>query len=215
MGLDPEKLKELPLWIIAFLISGGLHEFAHALTAFRLGDRTAADTGRLTINPISHIDPTGLVFLIVSAMFGVGIGWAKPVPVNPYNFRFPRRDMMLVSLSGPVMNILLAALFVGIWWLAGLALRRGNPILNFIDIFAYLNVILASFNLIPLGMLDGAKIVSGLLPEHLAEKWERTYPYGTIVLLVLVFSQWLWYILFPLMTAVEIVTGYFTLGMGR
>ncbi len=211
-----ENLQHVPLWIIAFLISAGFHEFAHAFTAFRLGDSTAADQGRMTVNPIPHIDVTGLIFLVVSVtMMNVGIGWAKPVPVNPYNLRHPRRDMMLISFAGPLMNMILAAIIVGIFWLVQSFVSRESaivvPLLQFLYIFGFLNVLLASFNLIPLGMLDGAKIVAGLLPEHLAERWERTYSYGTIILLILLFTGVLMYILMPIFLVISYATGFFTI----
>ncbi|MEO7995505.1 MAG: site-2 protease family protein, partial [bacterium] len=99
---------DLPIWIIMFMVCGGIHEFAHAWTAYKCGDSTAADQGRLTINPIAHVDPFGLLMLIASSMAGWGFGWMKPVPVSVVNLRNPRWDMVKVAAAGPVSNILQA-----------------------------------------------------------------------------------------------------------
>lgn len=202
-----EGLRDVPLWIIAFLISGAFHEFAHAWSAFRLGDETAAHAGRLTINPLPHIDPVGLIFLILIAISGIGIGWMKPVPVNPYNLRNPRRDMMLIALSGPVSNIILAAFFVLIFKLAPSLYAEANPIGRLLVIFLRLNMLLAAFNLIPIYPLDGSKVVEGLLPESLAETWSQSYRYGFIILVVLFVTGLLWIPLRFIMDLISILIG--------
>lgn len=202
-----ENIKDVPLWIIAFLISAAFHEFAHAWSAYKLGDDTAARMGRMTINPIPHIDPVGLIFLTLMSLSGFGIGWAKPVPVNPYNFKNPRRDNMLVSLSGPVSNIILAAFFVGLFKLFPSLFEVDNPLGHLFSIFLYLNILLAAFNLIPIAPLDGSHIVEGILPEKIADGWRRTYPYGFLILIVLMFTGLLWFILRPIITFISIVIG--------
>jgi len=202
-----ENIQDVPLWIIAFLISAAFHEFAHAWTAYRLGDDTAARAGRLTVNPIPHIDPIGLIFLVLMSLSGWGIGWAKPVPVNPYNFRNPRRDNMLVSLAGPVSNVILAAFFVFLFKLFPSLFAETNPIGHLLSIFLMLNLLLAAFNLIPIAPLDGSHIVEGLLPEKLADQWTKTYPYGFLILIVLLFTGLLWVILRPIMSFISIVIG--------
>lgn len=186
---DPERLQLVPLWVIAFLISAAFHEFAHAWSAYQLGDDTAARHGRMTVNPLVHIDPVGLIFLIFMCASGVGFGWAKPVPVNPYNFRNPRRDGMLVSLAGPVTNIIIAIVFVIVFRLfADQLVGEPNPIGRLLGIFLVLNVVLAAFNLIPIYPLDGSHIVAGLLPENLAQAWEKTYSFGFIILIIMLFT---------------------------
>jgi Zn-dependent protease len=204
---DPEYLKLVPLWIVAFLISAAFHEAAHAWTAYKLGDDTAAQAGRMTINPLVHIDPVGLIFLIIMSATGVGIGWAKPVPVNVYNFRHPRRDNMLVSLAGPVSNILMAAFFVLLYKLFPGLFARTNPVGEFFRIFLMLNMVLAAFNLIPIYPLDGSHIVEGILPEQLAELWERTYKFGWIILLMLLISGGLFIIMDPILRFISVVIG--------
>ena len=193
--MDFERLQLVPLWIIAFLISGAFHEFAHAWSAYKLGDETAAREGRMTLNPLPHIDPVGLIFLVLIAISGIGIGWMKPVPVNPYNLRNPRRDMMLISLAGPAANLILAAFFIVVIKVAPGLFVEGNPISKLLWVFLILNVVLAVFNLLPLYPLDGSKIVEGLLPEELVDTWAQTYRFGFIILIVLFFTGILWRIL--------------------
>jgi len=193
--MDFERLQLVPLWIIAFLISGAFHEFAHAWSAYKLGDETAAREGRMTLNPLPHIDPVGLIFLVLIAISGIGIGWMKPVPVNPYNLRNPRRDMMLISLAGPAANLILAAFFIVVIKVAPGLFVEGNPISKLLWVYLILNVVLAVFNLLPLYPLDGSKIVEGLLPEELVDTWAQTYRFGFIILIVLFFTGILWRIL--------------------
>lgn len=173
-------------WRILVLLPGiilGLtvHEFAHGWTADRLGDPTARHAGRLTINPLAHIDVIGLLALILA-----GFGWAKPVPVNPYRFRGNiRQGMLLVSLSGPAANLLLA--FVLALLLAGGVGRLVPYGRQFLDAAIWINIVLAVFNLLPVPPLDGAKILAGIFPG--SEEWlYRLERYGTLILLVLLFT---------------------------
>jgi len=208
MGLfDPEQLKMVPLWIIAFLISAAFHEAAHAWTAYKLGDDTAANAGRMTINPLVHIDPMGLIFLIIMAASGFGIGWAKPVPINPYNFRNPRRDNMLVALSGPVSNIILAAFFVLLFKLFPGLFDTDNRVGILFVIFLQLNMILAAFNLLPIHPLDGSHIVEGILPDPLADLWQKTYPFGFIILILLLISGGLSILIEPMLRFISLIIG--------
>lgn len=174
-------LHQMTLMLPAIILGLTLHEYAHGLSAYRLGDSTAHDMGRLTVNPIAHIDPVGLLLL-----FFAGFGWAKPVPVNPVNFQGDmRRGMMLVSLAGPGTNLLLAvisAIVLGItasWQVAYL-----QSILYYM---VQINVVLAVFNLLPIPPLDGSKVLAGLLPGR--QEWlYRMEAYGTIILILLVFT---------------------------
>ncbi len=213
--MDPEALKMIPLWIIAFLIAASVHECAHAFAAFKLGDDTAEKMGRLTLNPIPHIDPVGLIFLVISAAMGMGFGWAKPVPVNPYNLRSPKRDMMIISVAGPVSNVIMAAITTGVFWLMANNIPPESPafkMLQFVYIFGFLNVILAAFNMIPMGPLDGAKVVAGFMPDELADRWMNfNYRYGMIVFFVLMFSGLLRIVLMPLVMVVSYISGFFTI----
>ncbi|MFH1386087.1 MAG: site-2 protease family protein [bacterium] len=155
-----------------------VHEFAHALVADRLGDPTPRLAGRLTLNPISHIDPIGLLMLVL-----VRFGWAKPVPINPYNFQNPRQGSLLVSLAGPFSNFLFA-------WILAVILRNVPMIDPYIAMmFTYaiwINLSLGVFNLIPIPPLDGSHILEYFLPAHQLEGLYRMQQYGFIILLFII-----------------------------
>lgn len=179
---------------IALIAPGGLlaitvHEVAHGYVAYRLGDPTAKLAGRLTLNPISHLDPIGTLALVL-----IHIGWAKPVPVDPRYLHNPRKDMMWISLAGPAANLITAAvlaLFLHIipFLFSGGAGQGARfvlvPLLQILFWGVYINVVLAIFNLIPVSPLDGAKILSALLPRKQAYELEKLEPYGFIILIVL------------------------------
>ena len=138
------------------------HEFAHALAAHLLGDDTAKWNGRLTLNPLRHLDPFGTLMLVL-----VGVGYAKPVPVNPFNFRNRKRDMALTALAGPVSNVLLALVFLFLYGLLYRALYSVQFLLDMIWLTAYISLALAIFNIIPVSPLDGSKVLFALLPAIL------------------------------------------------
>lgn len=168
-------------WIAALFVSIAVHEFSHALVADRLGDPTARLKGRLTLNPFAHLDFIGTLFL-----FFFRIGWGKPVPVDPFNLRNPRRDMALVSLAGPASNLILAVLLsLLLRLLQSFALFPVSGLI-FLPLII-LNVSLAIFNLLPVYPLDGFKVVGGVLPENYASDWEELQSYGIIILLVFLF----------------------------
>ncbi len=168
-----------------------VHECAHGWVADRLGDRTARALGRITLNPIPHIDPIGTL-LVPALMYLMSGGrfifaWAKPVPVNPYNFRDPKRDMMWVSLAGAASNFTLAAGFALLYRLAGLGSGDGGNLASSFFVFLHfgvlINLVLGVFNLIPVPPLDGSKVLMGLLPHEQAAKLARLEPYGHYILL--------------------------------
>lgn len=165
-------------WILALIVAITIHEFAHAYTADRLGDPTPRLQGRLTLNPLAHLDPLGTLMLFIFRF-----GWGKPVQFDPYNLANPKRDAALISLAGPASNLLLAALF-------SLLLRwfGSTPLLSALLLpFILLNVVLAIFNLLPIHPLDGFKIVGGLLPQHKYQEWLELERYGLFILLLLLF----------------------------
>lgn len=183
--------------VCAFLIAITVHEFAHGYVADRLGDPTARLMGRLTLNPKAHLDFVGTLMLLFAPF-----GWAKPVPIDTFNLRHPRRDSALISLAGPTANLLTAGFLALI-----LAFIPSGGVLTIITMFLsysiILNVNLAIFNLIPIHPLDGFHIVEGLLPEHAARQWHQLESLGFLMIIILVFP------LFgssPVLTVVQSVT---------
>lgn len=186
---------QMVFFLLALVVSISIHEFSHAWSAYELGDATARNQGRLTLNPIVHFDPLGALMILFMAFSGFGIGWGKPVPVNPYNLRTnPRVGMGLTSVAGPFSNLVLAALFA-------IPLRLGwampSVLATFVWTMVITNVGLAVFNLIPLPPLDGFNVLQGLLATfrtRWAYEWgstlDRLAPYGPVLLLALLSLGW-------------------------
>ena len=195
-------IQEIALLVVPVLFSITFHEVSHGYAAFRLGDPTARNAGRLTLNPISHIDPVGLLVLVVTRM----IGWAKPVPVDPRYFKNPRQDMMWVSLAGPASNLLLAVVFAVISRMVPPIAQSSflYPLAIMLQFMIVINVGLAVFNLIPIPPLDGSHILQGLLPYEMARSYSKIEPYGFIILLVLVFTRTVNVVIFPV---IDFITG--------
>ena len=177
--------------VLALMFSLSLHEFAHAYMALRQGDSTSKYAGRLTLNPLSRSDARGTLFLLFA-----GFGWAKPVPINPLNFHDPKKGLALVSIAGPGMNFILA---ITSCFLLKIPFFAGGLFSAFLYYFAFYNVGLGFFNLLPIAPLDGFKFVSGILPSDLSWQWEQLAPYGMFLLLILVSTDAFSRILFPLM----------------
>lgn len=174
------------------LLAVTVHEAAHGWMAWRLGDPTARDMGRLTLNPISHLDPIGtLVFFLTQT-----IGWAKPVPINPMYFKNPKKDMIWVALAGPVSNIILAVVSaillrevigpLSTWQSSYEYLIK--PLLYMAFVSIQINIGLAVFNMIPVPPLDGSKVLMGLLPGHALDGYLKFEKYGFVILLLLIFT---------------------------
>jgi Zn-dependent protease len=175
------------------LISLTIHEAAHAWTADRLGDPTARMLGRVSLNPLVHIDWIGTVLLpILASISGLPlIGWAKPVPVNTRNLRHPRRDFMLVAAAGPISNLLqafVAAAVLRFTLGAVTGADQVGPVYTALFLAVYVNLLLAFFNLIPVPPLDGGNVLLGLLPPRLALSYGQLRQYGFIVLYALMFT---------------------------
>ena len=191
----------IPLFAI-LIASLSLHEAAHAWSADLLGDPTARQLGRLTLNPLSHIDWIGTVLFPLIAMYsGLPLlGWAKPVPVNPRNLRAPRRDFALVAAAGPASNLVIAlaaALMLALVPGGDTALPGSPNLAGFLLIIINLNVILAVFNLIPVPPLDGGNILAGFVPESAARIIDGLRQYGFLILYALLFTGWLGAITLP------------------
>lgn len=199
-------LRELAIIAFPILLAITVHEVAHGYTADRLGDPTPRRAGRLTLNPFAHLDVLGTVVFLLSQM----IGWAKPVPVVPAHFQNPRRDMVWVGLAGPFANFALAAAMAAAHYaLSVVPLSPGSvfgmtlayPLLLMAQAGVIVNLGLGIFNLLPIPPLDGARVLSGVLPERAAAVFGRLERYGFLVLLLLVFSGALDWTVYPALRA--------------
>ena len=199
-NLNWAGLMDIILRIIPALLCISFHEVSHGFIANLLGDRTAKEQGRLTLNPIRHIDPIGLLMMII-----FGFGWAKPVPINMMNFKNPKKGMAVSALAGPVSNLILAIFVLFIYgalhpFLYGSV--AGNTVLTLIRTTAYLSIALGIFNLIPIPPLDGSKVLFSIVSDETYYKLMRYERYGMILLLVVLASG---IIGSPLTTAVSYV----------
>lgn len=180
------------LKIAPVLFALTFHEWAHGVVATRLGDPTPGMLGRVTLNPIRHLDPIGTIAFFITGMFG----WAKPVPVNPRNLRHPSRDMMFVALAGPAANLVLALVgAVAYKFMLNADYVHGAtssffvvPLFSMVKISIVVNVALAVFNLLPIPPLDGSRVVSHFLPMDKAIGYSRLEPYGFLILIVLLYT---------------------------
>lgn len=178
-------IQELVILAPPFLFALTCHELAHGYVAWRLGDPTAKNAGRLTMNPLKHLDPLGVLAFII-----MKIGWAKPVPVNPAYFKDPQRGMLLVSLAGPGSNLALAvasAILVRLVLLLYPVIPAFvfEPLAEMLAASVWINVMLAVFNILPIPPLDGAKVLQFFLPPAMARSYEKLEPFGFILLLAL------------------------------
>ena len=190
----------LGVFIPILLISVTLHEVSHGYSAYLLGDPTAKNMGRLTLNPIAHLDPVGLIVMFFTSLAGFPFGWAKPVPVDPRYFRDPIKGMMITGFAGPLANIVLIFVFNLILRLI-IALDVTLPG-RFDEMLAWIiwiNLILAALNLIPIPPLDGSRIVMGILPPRYRYQYASLERYGFLILIVLLFTQVLQMIMYPIM----------------
>ena len=187
------------------LASLTVHEFAHAWTADRLGDPTARLLGRVSFNPVVHIDPIGTVLLPLVAMFTAGMifGWAKPVPVNVSRLGHPKRDFMIVAAAGPASNIILAILAAILLQVMGGYAALGTTAGRVIYFALSINVLLAVFNMLPIPPLDGGNVLAGLLPDRYAPAIDWLRQFGFIILLALIVSGVFGYIVLPITRAIE------------
>lgn len=193
-------IQQIVIWALPVLFAITVHEVSHGWVANKLGDPTAKMLGRLTLNPIKHIDPLGTIIVPLAMMLlgGILFGWAKPVPISPNNLR-GRRDMALVAVAGPISNLIMALL----WALIGRAAQLTGteaiavPLSLMGQAGVFINVILAVLNLLPLPPLDGGRVVSNLLPPRLSAQYDKIEPYGFFILVGLLVIGALQYIMAP------------------
>lgn len=187
------------------LLALTVHEFAHGYVAYRLGDPTAKNAGRLTLNPLKHLDPIGTI-----AFFFIKFGWAKPVPVNPNYFKNPRKDMLWVALAGPATNLglaIISAIVTKLIWALASLLPYSTvaeailvPLNAMLIASVWINLVLCIFNFLPIPPLDGSRILSGILPDDLARSYQQVERYGFIIILVLAFSGILSKVILPVIS---------------
>ena len=195
---------QLLIILPVLLFSLTIHEMAHAVTADWYGDPTARRLGRISLNPLVHLDPVGSLLLPLMGFYfgGFIFGWAKPVPVNPANLKNHRRDFLVIAAAGPASNIVLAigaSVLLG-FVPGGLGAAEGIPaVLATLGLFmVQLNLLLAVFNMLPIPPLDGGNVLAGLLPETLASSYDRLIrPYGFLILIVLMATGWLYRLIDP------------------
>ena len=177
-------LRLIPYVAITLIFAFTFHEFAHAYVAYKFGDNTAKKQGRLTLNPLQHLDPIGTILIFLA-----GFGWARPVPVNRFYFKKPRLAGTLVSVAGPLSNLILASLgFIVGYGLMRIGVASSAHFDEFLMIFINLNIVLFIFNLIPLPPLDGYRIIEDLAPHQARAKMTKYEQYGMLIFLILVIT---------------------------
>jgi len=189
----------LLIWVIPVLLAITLHEAAHGWTASKFGDHTARMMGRVTLNPVKHIDPVGTIIVPLALLImstGFIFGWAKPVPINFNALRSPKSGMIWVALAGPGANLIMA---IGWLFVAILSFNNNIPImLKMAGAGIFINILLAVFNLLPIPPLDGSRVISALLPNPLAYKYNQLERFGFVILIGLMFAGGFSYIVWPI-----------------
>jgi len=203
MSSIPDLVYTITVWAVPVLFAITLHEAAHGWVANKLGDPTAKKLGRITVNPIKHIDPMGTVVvpLVLVMLSGFIMGWAKPVPVDPRHFKSPLLDMALVAVAGPLSNFFMACFWAMFIQLSATLLPASQMLLFLADMGEkgiYINVILMVLNLMPIPPLDGGRVVTGIMPAKIAVYFIQLERYGMVIILLLLVSGLLGKMLWPL-----------------
>lgn len=207
-------VQRVAVWALPLIFAVTVHEAAHGWMADRLGDPTARQLGRITFNPIPHIDPVGtiLVPLLMLSFTGFLIGWAKPVPVSVRRLRSPKRDMAIVAAAGPAVNLIMALVWTAVLLLAHQLIHSAQavaqPLLLMAVAGVFVNLVLMAINLLPVPPLDGGRVMTGLLPMAIARVYARIEPFGMIILILLLISGVVGMILGPVVFgAIQLLPG--------
>ena len=204
-----DLISTLFVFVIPVIFAVTVHEVAHGWVASQFGDQTARSMGRLTLNPIKHIDPVGTIVVPVIMYFTSGFifGWAKPVPINWRNLGHPRRDMAIVAIAGPAANLLMLLFWAMSAKVIMLLGNDSNHLAQLLFIMCSIgitiNIVLMILNLFPVLPLDGGRVLTSMLPPNLAISFSRMEPYGLIILVVLLLSGVLWKILLPVISGTQ------------
>ncbi|MGL1934783.1 MAG: site-2 protease family protein [Fibrobacterales bacterium] len=198
--MDLELIRRGVIFFLVLVVSLSFHEWAHAWVAYKLGDSTAYEQGRVSLNPLNHLDPMGTLFLLIISFAGVGIGWAKPVPINPYNLKRWERDSMLISVAGPLANLFLAAVVFVLYGLLNVVFQTGLSIdtqwmellSRVLVVGAWCNISLFIFNMLPFVPLDGSKVYPFFLPKRFRIVVNQIlYKIGYIPLMIMLVSEFM------------------------
>ncbi|MDX2505680.1 MAG: site-2 protease family protein [Gammaproteobacteria bacterium] len=209
--MDATTIQKISIWILPVLLAVSLHEAAHAWMADKKGDPTSRLMGRLTFNPLKHIDPIGTILVpaLMITFTGFAFGWAKPVPVDARNLHNPKKDMMWVALAGPASNFIMAILWAILLHISVLFVDSRSAISMFFLLMPVagitINVILGVLNLLPIPPLDGGRIMAGLLSPRASLKYSKIEPYGFFIIIALMLTGVLSYIIFPVIILVLVI----------